>query len=370
MKAVLPLLLLLTTSAGARDNNFVVFVGAYTDSGSKGIYSFRFNSDSGSMTPMALAATSDNPSFMVIDPTHRFLYAANEIEKFAGKSDGSVSVFAIDPKTRKLSPVQQVSSGGWGPVYLSLDKAGRYLMVANYGAGSITTLPIGTDGRLGAPTASIQHTGTKDPRPHAIEATKDDRFALVPDLGLDQLFVYRFNPETGALALNASGTVKLPPNTGPRHIAIAPSGKIVYLTNEEASTVTVFSFDPAHGTLVEKQTVSTLPADSKVQNTTAEIGLDPTGKFLYVSNRGEDTIVLFNVDPKSGKLTPVDRTPSGGKTPRTFAIDPTGKWMLVANQGSNTIDLLKRDPRSGRLSQTSRSLSVAAPAHLAFVPAP
>jgi len=369
MKAVL-LLFLLTTSAGARDNNFIVLVGTYTDSGSKGIYSFRFDAKSGELSPIELAAASDNPSFLVPDPTHRFLYAANEIEKFGGKSDGSVSVFAIDPTTRKLTPIQQVSSSGWGPVYLSLDKAGRFLMVANYGAGSITTLPIGTDGRLGASAASIQHTGAKDPRPHAIEATKDDRYALVPDLGLDQLFVYRFNAETGALALNASGSVKLPPNTGPRHIAIAPSGKFVYLTNEEASSVTVFSFDPVKGTLVEKQTVSTLPAGSKVSNTTAEIGLDPTGKFLYVSNRGEDTIVLFEVDPKSGRLTNVDRTPSGGKTPRTFAIDPTGKWMFVANQGSNTINLLKRDPRSGRLSPTSRSLSVAAPAHLAFVPAP
>ena len=232
------------------------------------------------MSPLELAATSDNPSFLVVDSSHRFLYAANEVEKFGGKSDGSVSVFAIDPKARKLTPVQQASSGGWGPVYLSLDKAGRYLMVANYGAGSIITLPIGTDGRLGALTASIQHAGAKDPRPHAIEATRDDRFALVPDLGLDQLFVYRFNAGTGAL--DASGSVKLPPKTGPRHIAIAPSGKFVYLTNEEASTVIVFSFDPANGALVEKQTMSTLPAGSKVPNTTAEIGLDATGRFLYV----------------------------------------------------------------------------------------
>src|SRR3954468_13101702 len=186
MKVVLSLLLLLTTYMAARDNNnFVVYVGTYTDSGSKGVYSFRFDAKTGSFGSLELAATSDNPSFLVVDPSHRFLYAANEIEKFGGKSDGSISVFAIEPRTAKLTPVQQTSSGGWGPVYVSLDQTARHLLVANYGAGTIAVLPIFGDGRLNSPTAIVEHYGTKanPARPHAIYATHDNRFVLVPDLG-------------------------------------------------------------------------------------------------------------------------------------------------------------------------------------------
>jgi 6-phosphogluconolactonase len=279
-------------------------------------------------------------------------------------------VFAIDQKTSKLSPVQRVSSSGWGPVYLSFDKAERHLLVTNYGAGSVAVLPIGPDGRLGSPTASIQHVGPTAPRPHAIETTDDDRFALVPDLALNKIFLCRFDAVTGELAPSETRSVKLQPNTGPRHLALARSGKFVYVANETASSVTAFTFDTTSGSLREQQTISTLPPNSSVQNTAAEIALDQEGKFLYVSNRGEDTIVVFRVDPATGKLSTVDRTPAGGKTPRTFAIDPTGKWVFVANQGSNTVNLFKRNPSTGRLTATSTSVSIAAPAHVVFMPAP
>ncbi len=368
MKIPFLALLLLTTTAFARDNNFVVFVGTYTDSGSRGIYSFRFNAESGSMGEIELAATSDNPSFLVPDKSRRFLYAANEIEKFEGKTDGSVSVFKIDLKTAKLTALQQVSSGGWGPVYLSMDKAARHVLVANYGVGSIAVLPIERDGKLGRLTSEVQHVGSH-PRPHAIETSNNDRFALVPDLGLNKIYSYRYNAETGSLMAAMTPTKTLPPNTGPRHFAMSPSGKFAYVANETASSVKVYSFDQETGLLQEQQTISTLPAESKIQNTAAEIALDHTGSSLYVSNRGEDTIVLFNVDQKTGKLSFRERYPSGGKTPRTFAIDPTNRWMFVANQGSNEITIFERDPSTGRLAPTSKTVAVTAPAHLIFVPA-
>jgi 6-phosphogluconolactonase len=372
MKVVLPLLLVLTTYMAARENNnFVVYVGTYTDSGSKGVYSFRFDAKTGFTGPLELAATSDNPSFLAVDPSHRFLYAANEIESFGGKSDGSISVFAIEPKTSKLTAVQQVSSVGWGPVYVSLDQTARHLLVANYGAGTIAVLPILSDGRLGPPTTIVAHLGTKanPARPHAIYATNDNRFVLVPDLGLNKLFVYRFDASKGSLTADAA-SVAFDRNSGPRHLAISPSGKFIYLVNEHTSTVSVFSADPSSGALREQQTVSSLAPDFAGPNTEAGIALDTNGKYLYVSNRGEDSIVAFRVDPKDGTLTFLQRIPTGGRTPRAFALDPTGKWLFAANQGSNSINLFKVDPHTGRLAATSKSLSLAAPAHLIFVPIP
>jgi 6-phosphogluconolactonase len=364
------ILLLMSTLAGALDSKYLVYVGTYTDSGSKGIYAFRFDANAGSVTPVELVAASDNPSFLVVDPSHRFLYAANEIEMFRGKADGSISVFAIEPKTGKLSAVQQVSSAGWGPVYLSLDKTARHLLVADYGAGSIAVLPVGKDGRLGPHTGFVEHVGAKGnpPRPHSIQTTDDDRFALVPDLALNRVFVYRFDAATGWLKADDADFVSLEQNAGPRHLAIAPSGKFVYLANENTSTVTVFSFDNKSGLLHQQQTVSTLSPNFAAPNTVAEIAFDAKGRFLYVSNRGDDSIVVFSVDSASGKLSYVDRTATGGKTPRTFAIDPAGKWLFAANQGSNTINLFKVNPESGRLTPTSVSVPINAPAHVVFVP--
>lgn len=370
MKILLLWLVLSATSVLARDNKFVVFVGTYTDSGSRGVYSFPFNADNGALGPVELAVTGDNPSYLLVDKTKKILYAANEIEKFDGKTDGSISVYGIDRKIGSLTALQQVSSGGWGPVYLSMDKAGRHVFVADYGAGSIAVLPVGADGKLGSATSVVQHAGGNAPRPHAIEASKNDRFVLVPDLGLNKIFVYGYNSERGTLQAEGSKSVTVPGNAGPRHLAIAPSGEFVYVANETASSVTMYSFDPATGLLQLQQTLSTVAAGSAVPNTAAEIALDNTGKFLYVSNRGEDTIALFSVDPETGKLSFRERYPSGGKTPRTFAIDPTGRWMFVANQTSNAITLFQRDPRTGRLAATSKSLAVAAPAHLVFLAVP
>lgn len=364
------LLFTLTNFAVALDHKYLVLGGTYTDSGSKGIYSFHFDAGKGTVTSPELAAVSENPSFLAVDRAHRFLYAANEIEKFHGKSDGSISVFSVDTKHAKLMPVQQVSSGGWGPVFVWLDQPERHLFVANYGAGSVAVLRVGKDGQLETQPFVVEHKGTKEhpPRPHAVLTSRDDRFVLVPDLGLNKLFVYRFDATAGTLSADDTLSIQLDSSPGPRHLVVSPSGKFVYLANETNSTVTVFSWDAQSGRLREQQTISTISKDLTIPNTAAEIEIDPQGKSLYVSNRGEDSIVLFKVNENDGKLSVVERVSSGGKTPRTFVIDPTGNWMFVANQESNTINLFQRDPKTGRLTPTSTSLPIAAPAHLLFVP--
>ncbi len=361
--------------ANAVDYQYLFFVGTYTDKGSKGIYAYRFDPATGGTDSIGLVAETANPSFLAVDPNHKYLYAVNELDNFQGGHSGAVSAYAIDRATAKLTFLQQVPSLGADPAHLSVDKTGRYLLVANYTSGSIAVLPIEKDGRLGPRTAFVQHTGSsvnKDrqagPHAHKIQATPDNKLVLVADLGLDELLVYRFDSNTGALSPANPAFVKVAPGSGPRHFAIAPNGKFIYLVNEMSSTVTVFGYQPDSGQLQEKQTISTLPANFKGENTTAEIELDAKGKFLYVSNRGDDSIALFAVDPASGRLSFVERVATGGKEPRHFTLDPTGNWLLVENQNSNDIRVLRVNPRSGRLTPTSQSMQVNSPVCVVFVP--
>jgi 6-phosphogluconolactonase len=299
----------------------------------------------------------------------------NEIDNFNGSHSGAVSVFAIDHSTGRLILLQQVASLGADPAHVSLDKTVSYLLVANYTSGNLAVFPIEKDGRLGAHSAFVQHAGSSvnterqaGPHAHQIQTSNDNRFVLAADLGLDELLVYRFNPKSGSLAPNDPAFAKVSPGSGPRHFAFAPSGKFVYLVNEMSSTVTVFAYTAASGTLQEQQTISTLTADFKGENTTAEIAVDARGKFLYVSNRGDDSIAVFAIDSSSGKLSFVERIPTGGKTPRHFTLDPTGKWLFAANQDSNSITMFRVDPGNGHLTGTSHVLQVATPVCVVFVP--
>jgi 6-phosphogluconolactonase len=303
-----------------------------------------------------------------VDREHKYLYAANEVETFEGKPDGSISVYAIDQRNGALKFLQRVSSGGWGPVYLSFDKTGKYLLVANYGAGSVAVFRVEKNGKLAARTSLMQHEGTKEnpARPHSIRATNENRFVLVPDLALEQLFVYAFDEKTGLLSKTKFGSARVEKGSGPRHMAIGKSGKFVYMGNENSSQVTVFELNSS-GELREVQSASTLPSGFKGENTTAEVLLDESGKHLYVSNRGDDSIAVFDVGD-DGKLTSAERVPTGGKTPRGFALDPAGKWLLAANQASNTVAVFKVDPRNGRLTKTETTFEVISPVSLAFVP--
>ncbi len=360
--------------ADALDYEYLVFVGTYTGKGSDGIYAYRFDPATGKSVSIGLVASTDNPSFLAVDPKGRFLYAVNELDTFHNEPTGAVSAFEIDRKSGKLRLLQQVSSLGGGPAHLSLDKSARYLLVANYSSGSSAVFPLGNDGRLGPHSAFVQNVGSSvnpqrqaGPHAHSIQVTNDNRVAIVADLGLDKLLLYRFD-HAGSLTPGNPESVTVDPGAGPRHVAFAPSGKFVYVVNEMACKVTVFAYESGPRTLHEKQTISSLPRTSAGQNTAAEILVDARGRFLYVSNRGADSIVVFSINPENGSLTPVEWVPSGGKTPRNFAIDPTGKWLIVANQDSNDIELFQIDPGTGRLAPTFRSLQVVSPVCVCISP--
>ena len=363
------------TVAHAVDYQYLLFVGTYTDKGSKGIYAYRFDTVTGGTDSIGLVAETANPSFLAVDPNHKYLYAVNEVDNFQGEHAGAVSAYAIDRGTAKLTFLQQVPSLGADPAHLSVDKTGRYLLVANYTSGNIAVFPIGNDGRLGPRTAFVQHTGSsvnKDrqagPHAHEIQVSNDNHFVLTADLGLDELLVYRFDPKTGGLTANNPAFAKVSPGSGPRHFSMAPSGKFVYLVNEMSSTVTVYSFDPSSGRLSELQTISTLPADFKGESTTAEIATDAAGKFLYASNRGDDSIAIFAINAKSGELSLVDRVKTGGREPRHFTLDPSGNWLFAENQNSNDIRVFRVDAKSGRLTPTANTLQVNSPVCIVFVP--
>ena len=374
LKLIALFLVFATTMAHAAGSTYLIYVGTYTNKGSKGIYAYSFDPSTGESKALGLAAEMPNPSFLAVDAKGKHLYAANETDNFNGGRTGAVSAFAIDQVTGRLGFLQQISSLGADPAHLSLDKTGRYLLVANYTSGNIAVFPVLSDGRLGPRSAFVQHAGSSvnkerqaGPHAHAIQTSNDNQFVLTADLGLDELLVYRFDPQSGSLVPNDPAFVKTSPGAGPRHFAIAPSGKIIYLVNEMASTVTVFDYSAESGRLKEQQTISTLPADFKGENTTAEIEVAANGKFLYASNRGDDSIAVFAINPHDGKLTFMERAPTGGKTPRHFALDPTGKWLFAANQESNSITIFHVNPDTGHLTPTSHSMQVATPVCVVFV---
>ncbi len=288
---------------------------------------------------------------------------------------GAVSAFSIDQESGKLKLLQQVASLGAGPAHISFDKTSRYVLVANYDGGNVAAFPIQDSGELGPHSAFQQEAGAsvdrerqEGPHAHEILTSNDNRFALSADLGTDQLLVYRFNARTGSLTPNDPAFAKVEPGSGPRHFAFAPSGKFLYLANEMASTVTVFSFDERSGTLQSKQTISTLPKSFKSLNEVAEIAVDAKGKSLYVSNRGDDSIALFKINKVDGTLSFVERVASGGKAPRHFALDPSGKWLLAANQESGNIQLFRVDAENGRLTPSSHLGNIVSPVCIVFVP--
>lgn len=354
----------------------IVYFGTYTGPKSSGIYMSRFDPATGALTPPQLAGEVKNPSFLAIHPSRRTLYAVGEIADFRGRKAGAVSAFSIDPKSGRLTLLNQQSTTGDGPCFVGIDSTGKVALVANYGGGSVTSVPIKPDGSLGAPSDFKQHTGSsvnksrqKEPHAHSINPTPDNRYAIAADLGLDKLLVYRFNPDDGTLVPHEPPFATVSPGSGPRHFAFHPNGKFGYVCNEMGMTVTAFAYDPTKGTLTEIQTIGTLPqgTENSPKFSTAEVQVHPSGKFLYVSNRGHDTIAVFTVDPETGKLTAAGHTPSGGKTPRNFRIDPSGKWLLAANQGSDNVVVFKIDPQTGALSPTGTTVTVGSPVCVKFL---
>ena len=352
-----------------------VFFGTYTarDSPSKGIYTGRLDLDTGALTGIALATASTDPSYLALHPGGRFLYAVNEVSDFEGNASGGVEAFAIGPSGAELRRLNQVASGGGAPCHLSVDRQARFVVVANYGGGSVASFPIQNDGSLGSRAGFVQHEGRgpnqqRQEAPHAHLAAFDPaaRRLFVCDLGIDRVAVYGLGP-SGALVPNVPPAVSLRPGAGPRHLAFAPSGRFVYVNNELDSTVTVFAHDPDTGSMTMHDTVTTLPAGFSAANSTAHIQVTPDGKFLYVSNRGHDSLAIFRIDEPTGRLTVAGHT-STGKTPRDFGIDPTGSFLLAANQASDTVVVFRIDRQTGALAPVGQPVPVPRPVCVVFAP--
>lgn len=352
-----------------------VYIGTYTGGKSKGIYVSRFDPATGQLTPPELAVATPSPSFLALHPGGKFLYAAGENTRLGGKPVGAVSAFSRGAKTGELTFLNRQASGGAGPCHLAVDTTGKCLLVANYGDGSIAALAIQADGTLAEPGTVIQHQGSSlnperqaGPHAHFIIPDPANRFALTCDLGLDQVLVYRLDAAKSTLAANDPPFAAVKPGSGPRHLAFHPSGRFVFLINEMDSTMMAFAYDAGRGTLKELQTVSTLPENFTGTRSGAEVQVHPSGKFVYGSNRGHNSIAVFALDPASGRLTFLECQSTQGKTPRHFALDPTGQWLLAENQDSDSIVVFRVDSKTGRLSPTGQTVSVGAPVCAVFVP--
>jgi 6-phosphogluconolactonase len=357
------------SARAAAPNKYWAFVGTYTGGESKGIYRMEFDASTGSLSKPTLAAELESPSFLAVHPTRKYLYAVNE------SNYSAVTAFALDAHTGELTKLNQQPTHGDGPCHLVVDATGRNLLVANYGGGSVTVLPIRQDGFLDPSSCTIKHTGEVfdparqgGPHAHSVNLDKNNRFAVVADLGLDRVFVYRLDPENGKLTPNDPPAFKGKDRSGPRHFAFHPDGKHAYVINEINCTVTAFDYDADRGTLTAIQTIPTMPVAVEPRHSTAEVVVHPSGKFLYGSNRGHDSLAVYSIDEATGHLKLVEYQPTGGKTPRNFAVDPTGSYLLAENQDSNTVVVFRVDTETGALSPTGRVVEVPKAVCIKFVP--
>lgn len=348
-----------------------IFVGAYTDKGSKGIYAYNWNGNSGELASMSLAAETPEPSFLTFAPGHRALYAVNEIQK-GGK--GSVSAFAVDGASAKLSALNVVPSGGAGPCNLTADHTGQALFVANYDSGSLASFRILPNKSLSGPVANIFYKGhsvdperQREAHTHCTTISPDNRHLLVNDLGLDRIMVYRFNPKTAQITPNDPPYYSAIPGSGPRNLTFHPNGKWAYSIQEMGSTVDGLNWDAAKGTLTRFQNISTLPHGPEPGNTAATVVVHPNGRTLYASNRGDDSMAVFSVNQANGMLSPVQHISCGGKTPRHFAMDPSGRWIVIANQDSANLVVLRCDAHTGKLTATGKQYPLDSPVCVVFV---
>ena len=349
-------------TAQAQSAKEIMYVGTYSTRGSEGIYVFEFDRKSGTMQPIQATTNGKSPSFLAIHPTGKYLYSVNE-----GDKAGGVSAYAIDRATGKIQFLNTQSSLGGGPCHVSVDKTGKTAFVSNYGGGSLAVLPIRDDGTLGEATDSIQDTGSgpnaqRQEKPHVHSATlsPDNRLVYVADLSTDKLNIFDIDVNASKIKPASTPFVSVKPGSGPRHFTIHPNGKYAYLVEEITSTVAVFSRNLKTGALtLLDDNVKTLPDDFSGQNTSADIHIDPSGKFLYQSNRGANTLAIFSIG-NDGRLTKVGDQPTEGKTPRNFLIDPTGDYVFVAHQDSDNITIFTRDQKTGKLTYTGQSVKVPA----------
>ncbi len=359
------------TIATSSARELLVYVGTYTKT-SKGIYVGRFDTETGKLGELILAAEVSNPSFLALSPDRRFLYAVTENEgtTYLGKPGGSVNAYAITPGTGALTLLNTAPSAGRHPCHLSITPDGKAVLVANYSSGTVALLPVQLDGRVGTPTSVDQHTGSsvnssrqKAPYAHSINTTADGRFAFAADLGNDRVYTYRI--DTTAATLTPASEIALPAGSGPRHLALSSDNRHAYVINELSNTITTCALDPRTGALTALQTVSTLPADFTA-GTTAEVVVHPNGRFVYGSNRGHDSIAVFAVDAVSATLTPAGHVSTQGRTPLNFSLSPDGRWLIAANQDGNSLIIYSIDAKSGVPSPTGQTLALGAPVCVRF----
>lgn len=360
--AILPVLY----SALAQSKDPYLLVGTYTGSGSKGIYVYRFNTETGNTTLVSSVETS-NPSFLAISKSGDFVYAVNE------DKPGKLSSFAFDKTTGTLSFLNQVESEGDHPCYISIDKTGKWVVVGNYSSGTLAVYPVQKDGRLGSSILKIRHEGSgvnterqEGPHVHATVFSPDNKYLLVPDLGTDALRVYSFNAKTGMLSVPRHPLAPSEAGSGPRHLCFSADGKMVYLLEELTGTIAVYSFEKGNLQLI--QNTSAQPLDYLGPSGSADIHLSPDGEYLYASNRGEsNTIGIFKVNKQSGELSLADHVSTMGKTPRNFNFDPSGHFLLAANQNSDQVVLFKVDKNTGFLSDTNQRLDIPKPVFIGWI---
>ncbi|WP_181306025.1 lactonase family protein [Rufibacter sp. XAAS-G3-1] len=353
----------------------MVYVGTYAKPDAESIFAYRLNEETGALTRVLAVKGGENPSFLTLDADRKFLYAVNETTEYEGQKSGAVSAFAIDQKTGDLTFLNRQPSLGGAPCYISLDHKNKVALVANYMGGNVSAFPVQSDGRLGASSDIGQHQG-KGPRPqqdaahaHCIIPDPNNQFALAVDLGIDQIISYKLDNQNGKLERQAQPAFKAQPGAGPRHLTFHPTNKrFAYVINELNATLTTFTYHPATGTLTQIETVSTIPADYTGENACADVHVSADGKFLYGSNRGHNSIVVFAIHPTTNKLTLVEHVSTQGNWPRNFTFSPSGKILLVANQRSHNITTFKVDTQTGKLTYTGNSAPVPSPVYVQVVP--
>ena len=373
MRLVACVLALFTVAAAVETRtDRLVYIGTYTGETSKGIYAFRFDDGSGALIPIGLVAETPSPSFLTASGNGRFVFAVNELQTFGGAASGSVTSFAVDPATAKLTEINVQPSQGAGPCHLMLDRTGGYLAVANYTGGNFALFPVNADGRL-QPATSVVAGDASEPGPsgkivklgHSVGFDAGNKFLVTADKGLSKMLVYRFDAAKGSLTPNQPPSAALPPGSGPRHFAFHPNGRWLFTIAEQAATITTFGWDQKSGSLTALSSVPTRPAGFTT-GSTAEIAVHPSGRFVYGSNRGHDSIAVFDVGA-DGALTLVEHEPTRGQTPRNFALDPTGKWLIAANQRSGTLAVFSIDQTTGALTPVGPLANVGAPVCVLFM---
>ncbi len=373
--AVCLLCLVGATTASAAEGRERIYLGTYGQGPQDGVFVAELDLATGQVSEPRLAGRASNASFVALHPDHRHLYTVAEVSSLGGRRTGGVIAFAINPETGALRQINEQESGGAGPCHLVVDKTGKDVLVANYEGGSVAVLPIDEHGGLKRASSIQLHHGKgvnaarqEAAHAHSVNLDAANRFAFVADLGVDKVFVYRFDPAGGKLTANQPPTVKTAAGAGPRHLAFDGTGRFVYVIDELDSTITTFWYDAENGTLSKIQVVPTLPKDFHGENTASEVAVHPSGKFVYGANRGHDSLAIFSVDPVSGKLTPEGHESTQGKTPRNFAIDPTGAFLLAANQDSDSVVVFRIDPANGRLRPTGQRLQVHQPVCIRYLP--